>query len=340
LPAAPLPSNEAERLAVLRSYDLLEGTQEECLDAVCRIVSTVFHCPIALVSISDRNRQFFKGKVGFDADELARELAPCRYAILGDEPLVVSDASQDPRFIDNPLVMYAPNIRFYVGAPLITPDNYKLGTLCAIDVRTHEPTVEELRVLTDLAKNVMHMLNMRKAMIRARGLAMTDVLTGLANRAGLMLSLEDIIVASRGSRSPFAILYLDVDNFKYVNDSRGHAAGDDVLQVIGETLESSVRHADIAGRLGGDEFAVLIPDCDATEAHELAQRVLASLTAVASANRYPVVFSIGLATFPTPPSDVTEAFFTADRLMYAAKRSGKNRIVERSITFAGGAARG
>jgi diguanylate cyclase (GGDEF)-like protein len=302
---------------------------------VCRVVSSVFHSPIALVSLSDTNRQFFKGKVGFDADELARELAPCRYAILGDEPLVVPDASLDPRFVDNPLVTNAPKVRFYVGAPLVTPDNYKLGTLCAIDVRTHAPTLEEVRALTDLSKTVMHMLNMRKAMTRARSFAMTDVLTGLANRAGIMLSLEDIITASKGSGSPFAILYLDVDNFKYVNDTRGHVAGDDVLQIIGEALSSTVRRDDTAGRLGGDEFAVLIPNCAPSESRALAERVMTNLTAAVKARRYPVGFSIGLAMFPTPPENVTEAFLVADRLMYAAKHGGKNRIVELSAASLG-----
>lgn len=335
MPAAPLPSNEADRLAALRSYHVLEGTHEENLDDVCRVVSSVFHSPIALVSLSDTNRQFFKGNVGFDADELARELAPCRYAILGDEPLVVRDATQDPRFVDNPLVVNAPNVRFYAGAPLVTPDNFKIGTLCAIDVRTHEPTTEEVRALTDLSKTVMHILNMRKAMIRARSFAMTDVLTGLANRAGILLSLEDIITASRGSGSPFAIVYLDVDNFKYVNDTRGHAAGDDVLQAIGETLATSIRRDDTAGRFGGDEFAVLIPDCDPSEARALAERVMKNLTAAMKAKRYPVGFSIGLAIFPTPPEDTTEAMLVADRLMYAAKHGGKNRIVELSAASIG-----
>jgi diguanylate cyclase (GGDEF)-like protein len=325
---APLPANEEERLAALRSYDLLAGSHEEALDAICRVVSSVFCSKIALVSLSDTNRQVFKGRVGLEADELARDLAPCAHAILGTVPFVVSDARQDPRFVENPLVVNPPNVRFYVGMPLLSPDRYALGTLCAINDEVHSPSGEEISNLVDLSRTVMDMFNLRRAMSRARNFALTDVLTGLANRAGLMLELEDVIEASRGTKSAFALLYLDVDNFKYVNDTRGHAAGDSVLQLIADTLRGCVRRSgDLAGRLGGDEFAILIPETDEIEANVMAERILARLNEAVQGQRYPVGFSIGLACFPTPPRDVSEAFLIADRLMYAAKHGGKNRIV-------------
>lgn len=325
--AAPLPPNEAERLAALRSYDLLDGGHEAGLDAICRVVSSVFRSPIALVSLSDTNRQVFKGRVGSDASELARDLAPCAHAILGSVPMVVPDAAQDQRFMFSPLVTGPPNMRFYVGMPLLTPDRFALGTLCALDSEVHEPSPEQLTNLVDLSQTVMSIFNMRRAMSRARAFALTDVLTGLANRAGLMLGLEEVIEGCRGDASACAVLYLDVDNFKYVNDTRGHAIGDNVLQLIAETLSGCIRAGDTAGRLGGDEFAVLIPGADQAEAQGLAERVMRRLTEAVSTKQYPIGFSIGLACFPTPPRDVGEAFLIADRLMYAAKHAGKNRIV-------------
>lgn len=327
MPCAPVPSNEAERLAALRSYRILNAEHDESLDAVCRIVCAVFDSPIALVSLSDANRQVFRGRVGLDADELARGLAPCAYAILGDTPLVIPDASQDARFVDNPLVLNPPNVRFYVGVPLLTPDRFALGTLCAIDSRAKTPSPSELKILADLGQTVMTIFNMRKAMSRAREFALTDTLTGLANRAGIMLELESYIEECAIKKTPFAILYIDVDDFKNINDTHGHAAGDDVLQLIGETMSRSVRKSDTAGRHGGDEFCILMSHCDRAEASRFAQRILDSLTSAVAARDYVVGFSIGLACFTRPPASVAEALLTADRLMYAAKHSGKNRIV-------------
>ncbi len=335
MPGAPIPSNEAERLLALRSYDVLAGKREESLDAICRVVSAIFGSSIALVSISDSNRQVVRGKVGSGPDELARELAPCAYAILGRDPMVVEDMSHDERFSDNPLIQEPNNVRFYIGAPLLTPDGLALGTLCAIDSSPQRPRPEQVGALANLASTVMTMLNMRKAMLRARNLALIDGLTGLANRSGLMLDLEAIIARSSHDGSPFAVLYLDIDNFKYINDSRGHAAGDELLRKVGIGLADSVREVDIPGRLGGDEFAVLIPQCDGADASKLAHRVFDSLTASVVCREAPVGFSIGVAVFSRPPSDAYEAFVIADRLMYAAKHAGKNRIVVLSASALG-----
>jgi diguanylate cyclase (GGDEF)-like protein len=335
LPEAPLSPNEDKRLAALRSYDLLAGTRDESLDAICRVVASIFDTQIALVSISDTNRQVIKGSVGFGADELARELAPCAYAIQGKDPMVVEDLSRDPRFADNPLTREPHNLRFYVGAPLLTPEGLALGTLCAIDTRTHQPRPEQLAALTDLSHVVMALFNMRKAMSWTRNLALTDSLTGVANRAGLMMELEALIERRKYRESPFALIYLDIDNFKHVNDTRGHTAGDEVLARIGATLRSCVRSVDLPGRLGGDEFAVLVPECDEKEAKRVATRIFSALGKITTRQHDPIHVSVGAACFPTPPSNVNEALAVADRLMYAAKRAGKNRVVTGSIAQLG-----
>jgi diguanylate cyclase (GGDEF)-like protein len=335
LPEAPLSPNEDDRLAALRGYDLLAGARDESLDALCRVVASIFNTQIALVSISDTNRQVIKGSVGFGADELARDLAPCAYAIQGESPMVVEDLSLDPRFADNPLVGEPHNLRFYVGAPLLTPDRMALGTLCAIDTRTHQPTPDQLAALTDLSHVVMALFNMRKAMSWTRNLALTDSLTGVANRAGLIMELEALIERRKYRESPFALIYLDIDNFKHINDTRGHTTGDEVLARIGATLRSCVRSVDLAGRLGGDEFAVLVPDCDENEAKRVANRIFSALGTIATRQHDPIHVSVGAASFPTPPANVNEALGIADRLMYAAKHAGKNRVVTGSIAELG-----
>jgi diguanylate cyclase (GGDEF)-like protein len=131
------------------------------------------------------------------------------------------------------------------------------------------------------------------------------------------------------------LLYLDIDNFKYINDTRGHAAGDELLKKVGIGLAEAVREVDVAGRLGGDEFAVLMRGCDVAEATTLAHRVFDALTGSIVGKEAPVGFSIGVAVFPRPPSDAYEAFVIADRLMYAAKHAGKNRVVVLSASSLG-----
>jgi diguanylate cyclase (GGDEF)-like protein len=327
MPAAPLPVNEDERLRVLRGYDLLGGIHDAGLDAICRVTAAIFGTPIALVSISDAHRQFLAAGVGLDAEELARDIAPCSYAILDTEPFVIADAAHDARFADNPLVTGPFHMRFYAGAPLRTSQGHALGTLCAIGSEPQAPRPEDLAKLVDLGRAVMAMFEMRRAMVRARELAMTDVQTGLANRAGLLLELERVMEERRRDAGSFALLYFDVDNFKYVNDTRGHAAGDDVLRAVAEALTESAGSDAFASRIGGDEFVVVMRHANEATAVVHAEAIRAALGAAAQRMSYPVSFSLGLPVFPTPPRDPAEALVLADRLMYAAKHSGKDRIV-------------
>jgi diguanylate cyclase (GGDEF)-like protein len=327
MPPAPLPENEAQRLAILRSYDLLDHSQMECLNSVCSMVGKAFDTPIALVSISDEDRQVFKGRLGLDINELARELAPCAYAILQNEVMVVPDTTQDPRFSDNPLVVGPPHIRFYVGTPLFSPEGMPLGTLCAMDFRTRTPSPEQLTLLRELASTTMTLLDMRRMLRTTRTLAITDTLTGLHNRSGLMIGLENAITIARRHSVGFAVMVLDADNFKSINDTMGHAAGDEVLRLAADVLQRFIRGDDLAARLGGDEFAVVMLDIEASAATARAGELHARLSECMAEHGYDVGFSIGVAYFATAPEDPAEVMVTSDRLMYRAKRSGKNRVI-------------
>jgi len=151
MPAAPLPQNDQARLAAMRDLADLDASPSPELDAMARAASLVCGVPIALVSLVDENRQFFKARIGLPVSETPREMAFCGYAILGDDPLDVPDALADPRFADNPLVLGAPFIRAYLGAPLVLSDGHKAGTLCAIDVQPRQFTPLQHAVLTELA---------------------------------------------------------------------------------------------------------------------------------------------------------------------------------------------
>ena len=161
--AARIPENENERLEKLREYCVLDTEQEQSFDCITRIIARMIGVPISLVSLVDQDRQWFKARYGLDVNETPREAAFCAHAILGDDVFVVNDALEDERFWDNPLVVDEPSVRFYASAPLITPDGYKIGTLCAIDNQPKEITDEHKLLLTELASLVIDELELGKA---------------------------------------------------------------------------------------------------------------------------------------------------------------------------------
>ena len=159
---APHPANEAERVAALRSYDVLDTGAEAAYEDLVALASHICGAPIALLSLVDADRQWFKARQGLDVAETSRDLAFCAYAILGSDLMIVPDASQDPRFSGNPLVTGAPDIRFYAGAPLATPDGYALGTLCVIDRVPRTLTPEQQRALAALGRQAVAQLELRR----------------------------------------------------------------------------------------------------------------------------------------------------------------------------------
>ncbi len=163
MPAAPLPPDETQRLAALHRYRLLDSSSEPSFDELVELAAQLCEAPIALVSLVDEGRQWFKAKVGIDAAETPREVAFCAHAILGEEPFVVEDARADARFADNPLVTGEPGIRFYAGAPLRTADGHALGALCVIDRRPRTLSPLQRGALATLARQVVAHAELRLA---------------------------------------------------------------------------------------------------------------------------------------------------------------------------------
>jgi tetratricopeptide (TPR) repeat protein len=161
----PIPSNELARLAALRQYQILDTAPEKVFDDFTFLAAQICRTPIALISFIDGDRQWFKSKVGVDVDCTPRDVAFCAYAIMQQQPLVVPNALNDSRFASNPLVAQAPEIRFYAGAPLITPEGYGIGTLCVVDTVPRDLSLEQQEGLRALSNQVIAQLEMRRNVI-------------------------------------------------------------------------------------------------------------------------------------------------------------------------------
>jgi len=158
----PVPSQEAQRLEALRQYHILDTPAEQSYDDITALAAFICDVPIALISLVEDHRQWFKSKVGLDVDETSRDVSFCAHAIVGKDPMVIPDARIDQRFADNPLVTCAPNIQFYAGVPLITPGGAAIGTLCVIDHRPRELTTKQLKTLEALARQVVLQLELTR----------------------------------------------------------------------------------------------------------------------------------------------------------------------------------
>jgi GAF domain-containing protein len=158
----PFPKNEKKRLEVLWQYDVLDTVPEEVFDDLADLAATICEAPVALITLVDEKRQWFKSKTGISVSETSRDVSFCGHAILQQELFIVPDATKDDRFAHNPLVTSDPKIRFYAGAPLFSPDGYALGTLCVIDkvARTLRP--DQKRALEILSRHVMTQLELRR----------------------------------------------------------------------------------------------------------------------------------------------------------------------------------
>ena len=319
---APLPDNEADRLAALYSLRILDQGPAPHLDRITRIAQNVFEVPIALVSLVDSNRQWFASRQGLDVTETPRCDAFCAHTILTPETMVVEDAVEDERFARNPLVTGPPDMRFYAGAPITLSGGERIGTLCIIDREPRTLDDTQLAVLRDLADAV-------EREFHVAGLMLADPLTGLANRLAAEDAGARLLELARRRLDPMSLLYIDLDNLKEVNDTRGHAAGDAHLMRTAEVLRTTLRRSDVIARLGGDEFIAVLPDVGvdgAMVAADNVERALAQATADLP-ELPPLLASIGVTTLQ-PGESFAELLDRADHEMYAVKEAKNSAASE------------
>jgi diguanylate cyclase (GGDEF)-like protein len=329
---AALPAFEAERLASVRSYDQLDAASDAAFDDFAAIAARLTGCPIALVSLVGADRHYFKARIGLDMAETPRDVAFCAHAILAPARfLMVPDTAADARFADHPLVREPPGIRFYAGAALVDAGGHALGALCVLDRQPRELSVAVQESLALLAGPIVATLELRRAARQLREMALTDALTGLANRPAFFGALDRAIAAQRRDGAWFGLVCVDLDGFKTVNDRHGHGAGDAVLLAAARSLLACACAGDAVARIGGDEFAVLLGPGDGRDVALVADRVRRAVRQATAAHGATISASVGAVTFATPPADPVAALIAADRLLYAAKTAGKDRTAHRVV---------
>lgn len=472
------PTNEQDRLVALAETGLLDTRPEDDFDSLAKLASVICDTPMAMVTLVDSQRQWFKARVGIESQETSRDIAFCAHTILQSELFVVKDASEDPRFSHNPLVTGDPNIRFYAGAPLLTDDGHRLGTLCVIDHQPRELTDQQCEALELLAEQANKQINLRRAQRslevtmarssviqqelranqdlfhafmdhspflaslkdsqgkivyynqqfadffgitreawlgctheelwpadiaaalreqdshvlrkwkisaveehterfqersvdwktyrfpfrdsegreyvaslavditadklarkqiekyqqaleaaneRLQGLAVTDSLTELPNRRAFEIALDREFALARRYDRPLALILLDIDNFKFFNDSFGHEEGDRILQRVGVKLSNGMRATDSIARYGGEEFAVIMPNTSRQSAMESAERLRIAIADDEQYQQREITVSLGVTTLESSKWTRDEFVRRADAALYKAKREGKNR---------------
>lgn len=316
--AAAFPPDEKDRIAVLHSLNLLDTAPEERFDRLTRIAKRMFSVPIALVTLIDIDRQWIKSRTGVEVQQTPRDISFCGHTILGEDIFHIEDARADERFSDNPLVTGEPYIRFYAGCPLRVA-NRKVGSLCLIDRKPRSFSDEERILLKDLARMV-------EAEMSAKRLAVTDELTGLANRRGFEAAARQVLGLCKRLGRPASLVFLDLNHFKSINDRLGHAEGDRVLRIFADALVSMLRESDVAARLGGDEFAVVLTATAQQEAEHALDRMREVLgKEVRRLNLpYEILFSAGVIEFDAARhASCEELLQEADAAMYAEKTRGR-----------------
>ena len=348
---AALPANETKRLKALYDYKILDTLPEQCFDDISLLASEICSTPIALVSFIDSDRQWFKSKSGFEITESHRDIAFCAHTILEPDVLIVDDARNDMRFADNPLVTGRPALRFYAGAPLITPTGETLGTLCVIDRVERTLTDTQVNSLRALARQVMAQLELRayvaaqqkqqaklkayqqKLEVANRQLetaSLRDDVTGYHNTRFLHQQLDKLLAAALEQQSTVSLAFFDMDKFKSVVDTHGHLLGAQVLREVAETIDQVLDSHDRIVRYGGDEFVVILPneqtDTALVKVERMKERISTTPFLQQEGINLRVTASFGLATFPDNAKTKLQLLAVADRSLFQSKASGRNWV--------------
>lgn len=333
-----------DRLAALAETELLDTEPDDAFDRFTRLASRIFQTPMAMVTLVDDHRQFFKSAVGLREPLACSRETPlshsfCKHVVATSATLVVNDARKHPFLHTNPAIDEI-GVVAYLGAPLITNDGSALGSLCVIDSTPRTWSEGDVTALSDLAAAVVAEIELRmklRALVCARALlelhaeeirilSLRDELTGLYNRRGFLEVARQQMKLVERARGSLALFFADLDGMKLINDHLGHEQGDRALVDTADVLRAVFRSSDVIARLGGDEFVVL-----AQAPPEGVDRIRARLRhAIDKRNvelgrPYRLALSIGVTTCdPMRRGSLEAVLAEADARMYEQKRQRRS----------------
>jgi len=320
----PIPADESLRLRDLERHAAIGLISDPHFERLVDLAGSLFAAPMVAISLVDADRQWFLASRGLGGlRETPRSTAFCAHAIAGTGVMVVPDALDDARFRTNPLVVAGPQIRFYAGAPLRSPDGHNLGTLCVLDTHPRPPlNPADQQRLQWLAELVMRELELRR-------LAHHCPVTGLPNRPSFLRIGEREFQRARSEGLPLALLLFDVDNFRQINSRWGHAAGDRLLLDLCDLCRSFLREQDYAGRLGDGEFALLLVNRasqDALHEADALRLAVTHLPGVHSHSDFALHISGGLTGLGNEDRSFEDLLHRAVHALHLAKSNGRNQI--------------
>ena len=316
-----IPANEVDRLAELRDLDVLDTDAEAGFDELTRLASAICGTPMALVSLVDADRQWFKSNVGVDAAETPREVAFCAHAINApDELFVVPDASEDPRFKENPLVTGGPGVRFYAGMPIETKTGSAIGTLCVIDRTPRELTDAQREALKTIAHAVGAQLNLRRELCSARAV---DSATGLPN--GLAFENKFKIVAKDVDEG--VLMLIGLDRLNRFASALGSDATNAVFRQVVQRLRAVIPAGAILASLNRGLLVLFVPNVGVLElADSAVQKIHLCLAEpydirVASGDeQITCAANVGVAFFPEDGATADTLMAAAEQALHSARR--------------------
>ncbi|HVY44130.1 MAG TPA: EAL domain-containing protein [Hyphomicrobiaceae bacterium] len=262
------PTREEDRLRVLYDYHVLDTDPEDAFDRITRLAARVLETPTAIISLVDRDRQWFKSSVGIALKETPRHFSFCTHTIRGHGPLLVSDALLDDRFRTNPLVVGPPHIRAYAGMPLRSASGHNVGALCVNDVKPRTFSRDQIDLLRDLARLAVDELELR----RWHG---NDVLTGALNADAFKTEANAEIASARSHSRPLTCVLLDIPDLSALNEEFGYSVGDALVVKLGAFCLRELDARCIFGRLTSSTFATLLLGTGESEAREVVSRLSA-----------------------------------------------------------------
>jgi diguanylate cyclase (GGDEF)-like protein len=312
---------EHGRLLALNTYELLDKSDEYRFDRITRLAARVFKAPMVFVSLITNDRQLLKFKVGLSIDETPRAIAFCDHTIQQEKVMIVPNAILDQRFADNPLVIGEPFIRFYAGYPICSPEGDILGAFCVMDIQPRHFTEQDITMLADLAAMVEEEIFISNQLTN-------DYLTGLLNRNAFEQRGERMLQFCSQEQYNAILVYIDLDDFKVINDVYGHHTGDEALKYFSTCLRKAFRESDLIARMGGDEFVVFLIDTTTEQTISILNRLSEIIRSNCLSNLHVVDtigFSAGVAVSSVKaPVPLDQLYQQADLDMYEHKRLKKN----------------